>query len=326
MIRNEFKIVSLIVKEFIGKLTKQECEELNVWKKDNKPFYDNLTNPDSIRQHFETSNEFNTDLAWNNISERIRKHESKRKFIKFSKYAAILILPVILIGGLYFYSEKQSETIESITYSVIETPRGGECTVKLCDGTTVQLNSMSKITYPESFVGDARTVTLEGEAFFDVTSDTSKPFIVQTTNMDIEVLGTSFDISAYNDEPTSAVLVNGSVKLTADSGESIVLSPGQKATVTPSESSISIENVDTEFYTSWTKGKIYFKDERLEDIIKVLQRWYKFDVEYRNESIKDLRFGCYVNRCEDISIFIDLLETTGKIKTQKTHNNYIIYN
>ena len=162
-------------------------------------------------------------------------------------------------------------------YNKVETPRGGEYALLLSDGTKVHLNAMTSLRFPVTFDNGPRKVELEGEAYFEVCK-TGQPFIVCTQGMQVEVLGTTFNISAYPQEEYQTTLVNGSVKVNTETGESCILKPSQQATISLGNSSIQIRMVDAGFYTSWIKGKIHFKDQRLEDIMKILSRWYDMEV------------------------------------------------
>ena len=225
------------------------------------------------------------------------------------------------------YQQAPARTSEKLAYNKVNVPRGGEYQLTLSDGSKVQLNSMSSIRFPVQFAQDCRLVELEGEAYFEV-SKTGQPFIVQTKGMKIEVLGTSFNISAYANEEYQTTLVSGSVKVQTENGSNRILKPSEQACITPGSNQINVRNVDTAFYTSWIHGKINFKDQRLDDIMKTLARWYDMDVVYENEATKELRFGCYVNRYNEITPLVKLLEQTGRVtvtvegKTIKIFTNH----
>ena len=225
------------------------------------------------------------------------------------------------------YHHTSARTSEKLAYNKVNVPRGGEYQLTLSDGSKVQLNSMSSIRFPVQFAQDCRLVELEGEAYFEV-SKTGQPFIVQTKGMKIEVLGTTFNISAYPNEEYQTTLVSGSVKVQTENGSNRILKPSEQACITPGSNLINVRNVDTAFYTSWIHGKINFKDQRLDDIMKTLARWYDMDVVYENEATKELRFGCYVNRYNEITPLVKLLEQTGRVtvtvegKTIKIFTNH----
>lgn len=210
-------------------------------------------------------------------------------------------------------------------YNKVEIPQGGEYALVLNDGTKVHLDSMSSLRFPVTFGAGKREVELVGEAYFEV-SKTGQPFIVQTKGMQIEVLGTIFNISAYPDEEYQATLVSGSVRVDAGQGNSLVLKPSQQASLAPGSSDLQVRTVDTAFYTSWVRGKINFKDQRLEDIMKTLSRWYDIEVKYADESLKNKRFGCNVNRYESITPFLELLEATENIHFKINGKTITFYN
>lgn len=160
----------------------------------------------------------------------------------------------------------------------VEVPRGNEYKLTLGDGTRVWLNSDSRIEYPIQFTGDTREVRLTGEAYFEVERDEHKPFIVRAGAASIEVLGTAFNVSAYEGgENLTATLVSGSVGINCGDNRA-VLTPGQQATVSPADGAITTRDVDTGLYISWTSGFFEFDAMELSQICTCLERWY--DVEF----------------------------------------------
>lgn len=320
MVKRDFKISSLIVKEMLDDLSDCERTELNNWKSSHKDLYERLNKPENAKNHVAMLAEFPASDAWKQLDLRIRRSAIRKRFA----VAAAIILPLILLSGIFTLLVDKAECWEPV-YAQVETLRGEEKMVLLPDGTQVHLNAMSCLVYPETFNGSQRRVELDGEAFFDVTKS-DIPFIVSTPLMDIQVLGTVFNVSAYSGEEASAVLVEGSIKVTSGEEAGCVLTPGMMATITDDSDDIKVEHVDTQFYTSWTKGRIDFRDERLEDIMTTLSHWYDFEVKYANDAVKDLRFGCSVNRYETIEPFIDHMVKTGKVSVKKNNNCYLFIN
>lgn len=227
---------------------------------------------------------------------------------------------------LNYRSAQRRAKQKTPVYNKVEIPKGGEYALVLNDGTKVHLNSMSSLRFPVTFGGvNKREVELTGEAYFEVCK-TGQPFIVHTKGMQIEVLGTTFNVSAYPDEEYQATLVSGSVKVNSGGGQSLILQPSQQASWVSGSSDIQVRTVDTAFYTSWVKGKINFKDQRLEDIMKILSRWYDIEVNFTNEDLKNKRFGCNVNRYEEITPFIELLEATKNIHVNVNGKTITFYN
>ncbi len=200
-------------------------------------------------------------------------------------------------------------------WNSIQTPKGGEYRLTLSDGTRVYLNAMSTLRFPVAFDEDTRTVELSGEAYFEV-SHSGHPFVVKTQLMEVEVMGTAFNLSAYPDEMSHTTLVTGSVKVSAPKAGTRLLLPSQQASLSPNGGTLKIKRVDTDCFTAWTQGKILFKDERLDEMMKQLSRWYDMEVRFTDPSLEALRFGCHLNRYADITPFVGLLEQTGKVSVK----------
>lgn len=165
-------------------------------------------------------------------------------------------------------------------YSTLVVPYGRRVDIALPDGTKVWLNSGSKLVYPNAFKGDKREVFLQGEAYFDVAHNAEKPFHVYAKDADVKVLGTSFNVRAYTDEQeVKTTLVQGRVMLSdLNNPEKFVhLVPGRMA-IFSADKSFSLLNVDTEMYTSWKEGYLYLKNERLQNLLKTITRYYNIAI------------------------------------------------
>lgn len=228
-------------------------------------------------------------------------------------------------GGELNYITSSSRGNERPIYNTINIPRGGEYHLVLSDGTEVYLNAMSSIRYPVKFTGDTREVELHGEAYFEVTKDPKCPFIVKTHEINIQVLGTSFNLNAYdNTEEIVTTLVEGRVKINAGKNdESRVLMPNEQATFHVKGGTTEINKVDVNLYTAWKDGNLIFYNNRLEDIMTTLTRWYAADVLYADASVKDLRFSGNLNRRGDIKQILDIMQSTGRIKIEINQNTIL---
>lgn len=190
-----------------------------------------------------------------------------------------------------------------VAYNTLKIPYGKTFKVQLSDGSLVHLNAGSQLKYPEHFTASERKVYLQGEAYFEVTPNKEKPFIVQTSNTDIQVLGTKFNVSAYPDEKLVAtVLVEGSVKVSekeTNESTNVILTPGQLALWNKTTEKMNVTKVDVEDFTSWIEGKLVFESKTFEEMLRVLQRKYNVTIENR---YTDLNTGRYRGRFEDESI------------------------
>lgn len=175
-----------------------------------------------------------------------------------------------------------------ILYNVISTPRGGQYQVILPDGTRVWLNAASSLRFPTAFTGKERTVSITGEAYFDIAPDKNMPFKVQTGDTKVEVLGTQFNIMAYsNEEVINTTLVNGAVRVSMVNdkpGEGLKLLPGQQATRNIGSTAIIAHEVDTESVVAWKNGTFQFDNNDIPSIMRQLERWYDIDVHYAGKA------------------------------------------
>ncbi|GAA3990298.1 FecR family protein [Mucilaginibacter dorajii] len=193
----------------------------------------------------------------------------------------------------------------------ISTPRGGQYQLVLSDGTKVWLNAASSLKFPSSFVGRNRTVELTGEAYFEVTKNKGMPFIVKFNNASIEVLGTHFDIKAYDDEETKATLAEGSIKISKNSQQKMLV-PGQQVVVSKSAGNLEVSPANMDEALAWKNGYFIFHDASIESVMKTAARWYDVDVAY-DADIKNKKFGGRVSKYKNISELLKNMELTGTI-------------
>lgn len=214
---------------------------------------------------------------------------------------------VKLDGGQLLYKVAGNAAPETL-FNTMTTPKGGQYKLLLPDGTAVWLNAASSITYPAAFSGDRRLVTITGEAYFEVTKDAAKPFLVRTGATEVEVLGTHFNINSYNDEPAIATtLLEGSVRVT-DGLHQSMLKPGQQARV--QQQSIRVVNdVDVGQVVAWKNGFFQFDRADIRTVMRQLSRWYDVDVVYEGELPRD-RFGGRLPREARLSEVLRALEQT----------------
>ena len=225
---------------------------------------------------------------------------------------------------LMYSSTKEIQEPEPLVYNTLLTPKGGNYRLTLSDGTEVWLNANSSIKYPVRFTDSTREVFLKGEAFFDVQHN-GKPFIVNTQETDIRVLGTSFNVFAYENEPyTSTTLIDGSVKLSTINMEKTLV-PNEQANVFLNQSDIQVKTVNTEIFTSWIRGKIEFEEESLEAVMRRLARLYDFDYEFEDKALKESHFTARIDNTQPISNILKMLEMTTDVHFKLKDNTIIIH-
>ncbi len=213
-------------------------------------------------------------------------------------------------SGVLLYKGQGSEaTSDQIVYNILETPRGGEYSIVLEDGTRVWLNSASSLKFPTRFTGDSRTVEMTGEAYFEVAKDPAKPFRVIAGEVTNEVLGTAFNVNGYNDEPyTKVTLVEGRIRV-SNAAFSAVMQPGQQAAVKNDIHTIKSINIQSDI--AWKNGFFEFRNATIESVMRQLSRWYDLDVIY--ESKPNKLFLATIPRDASIEQVLRVLEYTDAV-------------
>ena len=296
-----------------GELSQEEETEFN-----------ELIRENSHLQEFEKAKRISEDLAqvgaitteekansWEKIEKGIKIY--RLKWIRTAlKYAAIII--VTFLAGNHIRTNPPLE--ESLKYSEIHVPYGQMSQLTLSDGTEIWLNSGTTIRYPERFGEKSRSVEVKGEAFFKVAKMPDKPFTVNSTDLKIEVLGTSFNFSAYQEDSyTSVTLVEGKVAIEDNLGKTIAqLTPGQMATKTKSSNLSNIKEVKTASYSAWTDGKIFFDDERLDQIALKLERWFNVEISFDDPNLKSRRFTGTILKNKPVDQIMQALELLAPIQ------------
>ncbi len=195
---------------------------------------------------------------------------------------------------LVYSNEVEKETL---VYNTLTVPYGKRFKLQLSDGTSVHLNSGTSLKYPIKFIGENRQVFLNGEAYFSVAKDVNHPFIVNTNEINVRVIGTQFNISSYpEDNQINTVLIEGSVNIykkdeVYNAETAINLNPGFKATWQKKEDQINVEVVDTDMYTAWIDSRIVFRRVAFENIIKKLERHYNVIIINHNKSLNKVEFS-----------------------------------
>lgn len=214
--------------------------------------------------------------------------------------------------GFVRYDVKDVER-SVVEYNTIEVPRGGIYSLELSDGTKVFLNSDSRLKYPVIFSDECREVELIGEAFFEVSPDSLHPFIVHTKDVETRVLGTSFNIQAYPDEPEiQTTLFSGRVQVSVnDLPLREVLEPGMQASWLKGADEICLKKVNMEIHSLWRDGIIMLDDDELESVMRMLSRWYNVIYEFKGDASIKHTFTGKINRNEDLESVLRTLTLLG---------------
>jgi transmembrane sensor len=302
MTEDEFK--KMIDKYLLGQASQSEID-----------LVDNFLNA----QHLEKSSHADvTQEIWSSIQHKIKdKREAQKTFYTRSAFrksvriSLVMILVLAVFSGIYF-SGYFTTTGQWLTVS---TKPGEKLIFTLPDGSVAYLNSASSISYPEKFLSSQREVMLSGEAFFEVSKDEQKPFSIRTGHVITKVLGTSFNISAFQHQKISVTVATGKVEVSTneeiiDSNKNTpstrtVIIRGQQAMYDPAFKKLSTKEVNIEPYLAWKNNTLQFDNTSLHEAADILQRWYNVTIEFENESLKH----CQLNGQYKDQSFIHVLES-----------------
>lgn len=227
-------------------------------------------------------------------------------------------------GAIRVDEEKVSQNATEELYDQIIVPKGKFTRLILADGSSLHINAGTKVIYPKRFEKNRREIFVDGEIYIDVKKDESAPFIVKTAQFDVRVLGTAFDIKAYNDTPENAevVLVRGKVNVKSNAGKELQLSPNNKATIL-ANGLIEKSPVNAEEYVLWTKGILSLNNDQLSVILAKLSRYYGVDINC-GKDISTIRIDGKIDLECGIDKALERISTTGGFSFLKQENSYML--
>lgn len=305
-----------IIRLFNGEASPNEKREIGDWlnhNTENRKLYTDLQEIWLATGVSGNNDTYNTEYALQKFRERIQNPRRKGfKLTVMMKYAAIVIL-LLSLPLAYYFGRTTLQPIE--TFTTITCAYGDKSTITLPDSSVVHLNSGSKLTFNNDFQGDYRMVYLEGEAYFSVNKNKDIPFKVNAFDIEIEVLGTEFNLKAYADENTiSTTLAEGSIQISSAS-QYALLKPNQKIEYDRIEKKMKlIELHDITPETEWKEGRLVFRNESLEELELKLERWFDVDIVLADDEVKKRRFTGILER-------ESILETIAYF----SHSKYVGY-
>jgi transmembrane sensor len=285
-------IDQLLMNDFSGKITPEEQHTIDCWvgkSIENRHYYNEQKKLWNLFAQHQKMQKIDEKKAFLKISSKLF-HKRRFGFLaQLQRVAAILLLPVVLISAIYYFSDKTSRNQFAAVYNTVETPLGMRSSLTLPDGTKVWLNAGSKISYPVLFSDQSREISLSGEAFFEVKKDKKWPFIVKAKDMCVVVTGTSFNCNAYpENEQVQTILVEGEVTIVNQSATELsTMHPGELAIFNNSNQQITKTKADLSKYIAWKSGKLMFRDDKMNQVVEKLERWYNVEFEIHDQEIAD---------------------------------------
>ena len=320
----------LLIAKHLGKeLDEEQNKQLNQWLAESDKNRKELSEAEKIWELSDTkdSNLFSTDRGWKKMSDRIHQGSSKRImgdrriFLQPLRIAASILVLIGLATFVYLFIGNSKFVNVTATNEKILAP------IVLPDGTKVSLNIGSTIKYPKSFEKSAtRTVELTGEAFFDVTHNAAQPFIIHTPKAQVKVLGTSFDVEAYqNSDSVQVVVKTGIVELSSiTNNDAIKLTKGSSGVYYVNNNKL-IKTVSSDVNAfAWKTNEIIFDNANLDYVSKTLSRLFHSSIRFENESLKKCRYDANFIHGEDLDSILKTIKETLNLEIKKINNTYII--
>lgn len=317
-------IDELIAGYLAQQLSQQELNDLRTWLRasdENKAYFIKMqelwfsaVGADN-RLRYDKEKAFQRFLARTTLN-AVSIQKSKHLFLSsFQRIAAAVVFLILFAGSIYWLGNRHFNQQFADVY--IEAPLGSRTKLYLPDGSLVWLNAGSSISYSQNFGISKRNVTLEGEGYFEVTKNKSKPFTVKTSDLSVSVLGTKFNFRNYQDEEEAKVtLIEGKVCLNSGSEnkDQHYLSPNQQAVFDKKLKTTIISATKANNSSEWTQGLIFFDEEQLTDIVKELERSYNVKITITDDSLRHYRFyGNFTRTEQTIQEVLDILASTNKL-------------
>ena len=262
--------------------------------------------------------QFNSFEALKKVNSKILQPKSANWWIILQRVAAILLLPLMVYSGyLTIQNRTRNNPQEQVMVQTISSRQGMVTQFALADGTKVWLNSGSELQFPTIFNSEKREVILKGEAFFEVTKNEKQPFRVNTNELKVEVLGTSFNVVSFDDDTQSeVVLVTGKVALSSEKGQIVKeygnIIPGQRAIYEKENQKVVTREVDVAKYIAWRDGNLIFQDDSMEDVVKRLSRWFNVEIVISDPEINNYIYKATF-RNENLVQVLNLLKLSAPI-------------
>lgn len=301
-----------------GKCTPDECKQIEEAIKTSEELRDIIHNLEislALKSDINAMEAIDARSAYERTRLSIKKKRMQRWNTMLVRYAAVLTIPLLFTSLIFCYLYFKSSPNEML-YAEVNTASGAIIRYELPDKSVVWLNSGSKLRYPIRFKEDKREVELDGEGYFEVTSDKEHPFYVNTpSGLSIYVYGTHFNVNAYHDDKyVETVLEEGRVNvLNPQKTERLVLKPGESALYDGATNALSKREIDVYEKTAWKDGKLIFRNTSLKDVLKRLARHFNVDIEFNNLSGKEYKYRATFTS-EDLDQILNYLSKSAAIK------------
>lgn len=303
-------------------LSDENRAKVDEWRKEspeNEALYRESRKAWDVLPALHEMEQFNSFEALKKVESRIYKNSFSKWWVNLQRVAAILLLPLLVYSGYFTIRNVSLKKTpeEQVMMQTVSSRQGMVTGFSLADGTKVWLNSGSELQFPIRFNGEMREVKLKGEAFFEVTKNAKQPFRVNAKELNIDVLGTSFNVISYDDDTqTEVALIDGKVSLSAEKGEVNkdfgTMCPGHRAVFKEGSQEIKIEKAEVDKYISWRDGNLIFNDDPMEDVVRRLSRWFNVEIVVNDPEINSYIYTATF-RNENLEQVLKLLKLSAPI-------------
>lgn len=317
----------ILIRFLTHRCTPEEIKEIDQWIAASQANADWLFEMEriwSLKDQLRFSDKQKIEMAYARFMSGLQEKETKVQivqrrsaYIVWLKYAAAIVLIGLLSTNLFYQLRE-----EPVAMNMVEVPNGQRVSLTLSDGTKVWLNSHSKFTYPARFSSKERDVKLEGEAFFEVAHNEKSPFVVHADLLHVKVLGTKFNVRAYDEEPSSITLAEGKVEVaTNDNEHKVTLKPNEQVTYSKKGGLIVNKSVNASLTKSWTLGEAAYINKQLADIVSDLERRFNVHITVEDPELTKEVFTSRFKETATIDQVLTLLKDTRKLdyKIQGDH-------
>lgn len=317
----------ILIRFLTHRCTTEEIKEIDQWIAASQANADWLFEMEriwSLKDQLRFSDKQKIEMAYARFMSGLQEKETKVQivqrrstYIVWLKYAAAIVLIGLLSTNLFYQLRE-----EPVAMNMVEVPNGQRVSLTLSDGTKVWLNSHSKFTYPARFSSKERDVKLEGEGFFEVAHNEKSPFVVHADLLHVKVLGTKFNVRAYDEEPSSITLAEGKVEVaTNDNEHKVTLKPNEQVTYSKKGGLIVNKSVNASLTKSWTLGEAAYINKQLADIVSDLERRFNVHITVEDPELTKEVFTSRFKETATIDQVLTLLKDTRKLdyKIQGDH-------
>lgn len=315
--------IGRLIARFLARETdEEETAKLQYWLQEsaaNRHYFDQVRRIWDVSDGNNTRQNLSAVEALNKVMKKIAAVPPRISFWhQYEKIAAILIIPLIAGNILWYLFSKNNIAPGNPTYHEVYATFGTRSAIKLADGTEVWLNSGSSLKYPDHFVGTQREVFLNGEAYFEVKSDPTKPFTVHSGALHVTATGTKFSVNDYSDKPgAEAVLVSGKVIVEKNEGNGrrktlSDMKAGEILTYNKQTNFFTLKQEDTYKYVAWKDGKLIFRNDPLRVVVEKISQIYNVDIELQGKALQDYRYRATFQE-ESLGEILRLLKISSPI-------------